>query len=78
MNRLLAPHRLGLAVAAYTTLLIGHTLAGVYWHVASFAYRVRQFRPVCTTLGHAFDVDLDVCVRCGTTYNRVRDCRRTM
>jgi hypothetical protein len=47
------------------------------WYDAQVArHRVRQFRPVCALLGHAFDVDLTECVRCGATYNRVRDCSR--
>lgn len=68
-----------------------HRTSGVGWFVLSVLYnglvlawydaqvtthRVRQFRPVCTLYGHAYDVTLTDCVRCPATYNRVRDCGR--
>lgn len=59
-----------IAHAAYNGLALAWYDAQVTLH------RVRQFRPVCTLHGHAYGPDLDACVRCGTTYNRVRDCRR--
>ena len=63
-------------IGAFIVSALYNGLALAWWDAQVIRHRARQFRPVCELLGHAFDVDLDVCVRCGTTYNRVRDCRR--
>lgn len=75
MNRVLAPHRFGLAVAAYATIVAGNAVLSAYWHVGVALHRAARFRPVCAILGHDMPTP-DTCLRCREPYNAVRDGRR--
>jgi hypothetical protein len=65
-----------------TTGMVAFIVCALYnglalaWYDAQVArHRVRQFRPVCTLLGHVYGPDLGVCTRthCTTRFDRVRD-----
>jgi hypothetical protein len=63
-------------ISAFIVCALYNALALAWYDAQALTHRARQFRPVCTLYGHAFDVTLTDCVRCGAGYNRVRDCGR--